>query len=80
MGPSLDGGNQRNANVGDVFQDLYSFVVNLAPNAGIGDVAERGKIDIGNEVPACSSQDYDLVPPILRDPVKSVDKLVLIVT
>jgi hypothetical protein len=29
------------AYVGYVFQSLYPFVVNLAPNAGIGDVAER---------------------------------------
>jgi hypothetical protein len=28
--------------------------MNLAPNAGIGNIAEGRKIDTGNELPACS--------------------------
>ena len=49
MGTSLDSRDDRNAYVGYVFQSLNAFVVNLAPNAGIGDIAERGPIDISNE-------------------------------
>jgi hypothetical protein len=45
----------RHANIGYVFQNLSAFVVNLAPNAGIRDVAERRPIDPGNEVTACAS-------------------------
>jgi len=33
------------------------------------------KIDAGNELPACSRQDHDLVRSILCDPVKSIDEL-----
>ena len=40
VGASLDGRDDRHTDVGDVFQNLHAFVVNLAPNAGIGDVAE----------------------------------------
>src|SRR5580704_15550763 len=74
MGTSLDSRDDRNAYVGYVFQSLNAFVVNLAPNAGIGDIAERGPIDIGNELPACSRQDHDLVRSILRNPVEGLDK------
>ena len=66
MGASLDSCDDRHAYVGYVFQSLNAFVVNLAPNAGIGDIAERGPIDIGNKLPTCAREDYDLVRPILR--------------
>jgi hypothetical protein len=48
------------------FQNLNAFVVNLTPHAGIGDIAERGPIDIRNEIPTGTRKDYDLVGPILR--------------
>ena len=41
MGSSLDSRDDRHAYIGYVFQKLNAFVVNLAPNAGIGYVAER---------------------------------------
>src|SRR5882724_12812063 len=75
MGASLDSRDDRHADVGYVFQNLSAFVVNLAPNAGIGDVAERCPIDPNNEVPACARQDHDLVGSILRNPVKGIDNL-----
>ena len=40
VGASLDSRDQRYANIGYVFDNLGAFVVNLAPDAGIGDVAE----------------------------------------
>jgi hypothetical protein len=52
--------------------------VNLAPNARIGDVAEGREIDFGNELPACSRQNHNLVRSILGDPVKGIDKLRMI--
>src|SRR6201993_1654480 len=73
MSASFDSGDDRNANVSYVFENLHAFVVNLAPNAGIGDVAKRGPFDTGNKVPACARQDYDLIRSILSDPVKGVD-------
>ncbi len=74
MGASLDSRDDRHAYIGDIFQNLNAFVVNLAPNAGIGDIAERGPIDIGNKLPACAREDYDLVRSILRNPVEGIDK------
>ena len=47
--------------------------MNLASNAGIGDIAKRGPIDIGNET-TCTGKDYDLVRSILRNPVEGLDK------
>ena len=41
MRASLDRRDDRHAYVGYVFQNLNTFVVNLAPNARIGDFAER---------------------------------------
>src|SRR6201987_5616048 len=73
MSASLDSRDEGNANVSYVFQNLNPFVVNLAPNAGIGDIAKRGPLDTGNEVPTCARQDYDLIRSILSDPVKGVD-------
>jgi hypothetical protein len=51
-----------------------SLIVNMQPNARIGNVAEGRKIDIGNEIPACSRQDHDLVLAILRDAVEGIDE------
>src|SRR6185295_14471854 len=78
MGASLDSRDQWHANVGYVFQNLSAFIVNLAPNTGIGDFAEGWKINARNEIPACSRQDHDLVRSILRNPVKGIDKLRMI--
>src|SRR5579864_4558692 len=74
MGTSLDSRDHRHSYVGYIFQNLNTFVVNLTPYAGIGDIAERGPIDISNELPTCARQDYDLVCPILRNPVEGIDK------
>ncbi len=74
MGASLDSCDDRYAYVGYVFQNLKTLVVNLAPNEWIFDVAERGPIDISNNLSACARQDYDLVPSILHDPVEGIDK------
>src|SRR5580693_5638086 len=74
VGTSLDSRDDRHSYVGYVFQNLNAFVVNLAPDAGIGDIAERGPIDVRNELPTCARQDYDLVLPILPNPVEGIDK------
>src|SRR5579864_3568623 len=74
MGPSLDCRDDRHAYVGYVFQSLNTFIVNLAPNARIGDVAEGGPIDISNELSTGARKDYDLVRSVLRNPVEPVDK------
>src|SRR5580700_89634 len=73
MGTSLDSRDDRHAYVRYIFQHLNAFVVNLAPNAGIRDIAKRGPIDIGNET-TCTGKDYDLVRSILRNPVEGLDK------
>src|SRR6267142_503097 len=78
MRASFDGCDDRHPYVGYVFQKLNAFVVNLAPNAGIGDVAKRREIDFGNELPACSRQNHNLVFSILGDPVKGIYKLGMI--
>src|ERR1700722_10536276 len=75
MGASLDSGDYRHSYVGYVFQNLNAFVVNLTPDAGIGDIAERGPIDVGDELPTSAGQDYDLVRAILRNAIESVDKI-----
>src|SRR5579863_239056 len=74
VGTSLDCRDDWDAYVGYVFQSLNTFIVNLAPNAGIGGVAEGGPIDISNELPTCARKDYDLVRTILRNPVEAIDK------
>src|SRR5580704_16604310 len=74
MGASLDSRDDRHAYVGYVFQNLNTFIVNLAPNTGIGGIAEGGPINISNEFPSCTSEDYDLVRSILRNPVEPIDK------
>src|SRR5689334_3446530 len=80
MGASLDGRDHRNANVGYILHNLNALVVNLAPHASIGDIAEGREIDFGNELPACSRQDYDLVRSILGDPVEGLNELRMIVS
>src|SRR5258707_11551512 len=75
MSAPFDSRDHRYAYVGYILQNLNAFVMNLAPDAWIGDIAERGPIDVGDEVPACARQDYDLVRPILRNPVEGIDKL-----
>src|SRR6266481_1799059 len=74
MGTSLDSRDDRHAYVGYIFQNLNAFVVNLAPNAGIGGIAERGPIDISNELPTSARKDYDLVRSVLSNPVEGIDK------
>src|SRR5882762_7263635 len=78
MGASLDSRDDRHAYAGYVFQKLNAFVVDLAPSAGISDVAERRKIDVRNKLPARSRQNYDLVRSILCNPIKGIDKLRMI--
>src|SRR5437016_12702697 len=74
MGTSLDSRDDGHAYVGYIFQNLNAFVVNLAPNAGIGGIAERGPIDISNELPTSAREDYDLVRSVLSNPVEGIDK------
>src|SRR5205823_14271284 len=74
MGTSLDSRDDRHAYVGYILQHLNAFVVNLAPNAGIGGIAERGPLDISNELPTSAREDYDLVRSILRNSVEGIDK------
>src|ERR1700722_2007247 len=74
VGASFDSRDDWDAYVGDIFQHLNAFVVNLAPNAGIGDIAEGRPLDISNELPTCTREDYDLVLSILRNPVEGLDK------
>ena len=52
--------------------------MNLAPSGGIGDVAERRKIDVRNKLAGRSRQNYDLVRSILCNPIKGIDKLRMI--
>src|ERR1700722_15166208 len=74
MGTSLDSRDDGHSYVVYVFQNQNAFIVDLTPDAGIGDIAERGPIDISNELPTRARQDYDLVRPILRNPVEGIDK------
>src|ERR1700726_5666 len=74
VGTSLDSRDDRDAYVGYVFQNLNTFIVNLAPNARIGGVAEGGPINVSNEFPTGARKDYDLVRAILRNPVEPIDK------
>src|SRR5580658_3957014 len=74
MGTSLDSRDDRHAYVGYIFQNLNAFIMNLTPDAGIGDIAEGGPIDVSNELPTCAREDYDLVRSILRNPVEGIDK------
>jgi hypothetical protein len=75
MRTSFDSRDDRHTYVGYVFQNLSALVVNLAPNAGIGNIAKRGPIDPDNEVAICTRQYDDLVCPILRNPMKGIHDL-----
>src|ERR1700720_4747380 len=75
MYTSFDSQDNRHAYVGYVFQNLSAFVVNLAPNTGIGNIAKRVPIDPNNEVAFCTRQYDDLVCSILRNPVKGIHDL-----
>src|SRR6476620_1775608 len=75
MRASFDSRDDRNAYVGYVFQNLSALVVNLAPNAGIGNIAKRVPIDPNNEVAIRTRQYHDLVCSILRNPVKGIHDL-----
>src|SRR5580693_1252613 len=72
---SFDSRDDRHAYVGYVFQNLTAFIVNLAPNAGVGNIAKRAPIDPDNEVAICTRHYDDLVCSILPNPVKSVHDL-----
>src|SRR5580700_9386722 len=74
MGTSLNSRDDRHAYVGYIFQNLNAFIMNLAPHAGIGGVAERCPIDISNKLPTRARQDYDLVRSILPYTVEGIDK------
>src|SRR6201987_2016147 len=74
VGTSLDCRDDWDAYVGYVFQSLNTFIVNLAPDAGIGGVTEGGPVDVSNEFPTGARKDYDLVRAILRNPVEPIDK------
>src|SRR5262249_33720967 len=52
-----------------------ALVVHLAPDCGVGNVAERREVDARNEISTGSGEDYDRVRPILSDAVERVDKL-----
>src|SRR5258705_11270203 len=67
MGASLDRRDDRHAYIGYIFEDLNAFVVNLVPNAGIGDIAEGCEFDFGNELPACSRQLFSTLRSFFRD-------------
>src|SRR3984957_5518631 len=75
MRSSFDSCDDRHAYVGYVFQNLSAFVVNLTPNTGIGNIAKRVPIDPNNEVAFCTRQYDDLVRSILRNPVKGIHDL-----
>src|ERR1700739_2315104 len=75
IGTSFDSRDDRHTYVGYVFQNLTAFVVNLAPNVGIGNIAKRVPIDPNNEVAICTRQYDDLVCSILRNPVKGIHDL-----
>src|ERR1700680_4967431 len=75
MRSSFDSRDDRHAYVGYVFQNLSAFVVNLVPNTGIGNIAKRVPIDPNNEVAFCTRQYDDLVCSILRNPVKGIHDL-----
>src|SRR6478672_7765171 len=72
MRASFDSRDDRNAYVGYVFQNLSALVVNLAPNAGIGKISKSESIERNNEAPACTRQYDDLVCSIVRDRVKGI--------
>ena len=80
MRSSFDSHDDWHTYVRQILENLHAFVVNLAPNAGIGHIAERGEINSRNEITACASYDDDLVLSILRDPVEGVEKLGMVLS
>src|SRR4029077_19507899 len=72
---SFDSRDDRHTYVGYVFQNLTAFVVNLAPNARIGNIAKRVPIDSNNEVAVGPRQYADLFCSIWRNPVKGIHDL-----
>src|SRR4029077_6233348 len=80
MRSPFDSRDDGHAYIGHVFKNLTALVVSLAPNAGIGDIAESGEIDFRNEITASAGYDYDLVRSILRDPVEGVEKLCMVLS
>ena len=74
MGATLDRGDDRHADVGYVFQNLNAFVVNLTPDAGIGDIAEEDQSTSVMNSPPAPARSYDLVRSILGNTVKGIDK------
>src|SRR5580692_4460869 len=75
MRTSFNSRDDRHTYVGYVFQNLTAFVVNPAPNAGIGNIAKRVPIDPNNEVATCTRHYDDLVCSVLRNPVKGIHDL-----
>src|SRR3989441_8990223 len=66
--------DHRDADVGDVFQDLRPLVMHLRPDVRIGDVPERAEVDARHEVAAGTRENDDLVAAIARDVVEGVDE------
>src|ERR1700758_1728946 len=73
MGATLDGRDHRHADIGYVFQNLNALVMDLAPYLWIRYVFEGLPIDADHEVPASAGEDYDLIRPILGNPVEGVN-------
>ena len=80
MRSSFDCRDDGHTYIGHIFKDLTALVMSLAPNAGIGHIAESGEINSRNEITARTGQDYDLVRSILGDPVKGVEKLCMVLS
>src|SRR4029077_2942810 len=80
MRSSFDSRDDGHADIGYVFKNLTALVVSLAPNTGVGDIAESGEINSRNEIAACAGYDDDLVRSILRDPVEGVEKLCMVLS
>src|SRR4051794_16737652 len=75
MSATLNGCEHWHSYICDSLNNLNSFIMDLAPDARIGDVSEGCKIDVRYELATGSGQNDDLVCPILRDPVKGVHEL-----
>lgn len=56
------------------FARIGALIVNSAPNGWVTYVTERRKVDIRDEPCACTSQNYDLVSPVLRNPIEGLPK------
>src|SRR5579864_6434216 len=78
IGASFDSGDHRHSNVRKILQNLRSFVVHYAPYFRVRYVTKRRKINRRNEITSCASQNHYLVRAILRNPVKGIDKLGMI--